>query len=98
MNHEFYQPFLDLEGNPVTKDKFKYPYSYDPYVIFKLSEIDKSSESVYDDRMRMWNGEKYRKLKDKYLGTSDNLSTYSIENLEKFLRDYFDNPNLRLSR
>jgi hypothetical protein len=44
--NEFYLPFLDLEGNPVNRDKFKYPYS--------------------------------------------------IENLENFLRDYFDNPNLRL--
>ena len=39
--------FFNLDGNPVERTPITYPYSYDPYVIYKDKTFDKSKVSAY---------------------------------------------------
>ncbi len=43
--------YLDLEGNVVERDPDSFPYSYDPYVIYKSPEHKKDDICYYHDRI-----------------------------------------------
>lgn len=42
---------VDIFGNPVERSREKFPYSYDPVVIFKLACFKKEDTSHYSDRI-----------------------------------------------
>lgn len=44
--------YVDINGRPVTRNPLRYPYSFDPYVIYKAEDFDpKIDSSVYSDRV-----------------------------------------------
>lgn len=80
----------------------QYPYNYDPIIRYlktgiKEEDIEKYS-GVYSDRMANWNPNKYQEAYHRYLGHQkiENMCYGNANNVEQFLRDYFDNPKLKL--
>ena len=43
--------YLDVKGNPVKRTRDKFPYSYDPYVIYQRPEFKESDLTFYSDRV-----------------------------------------------
>ena len=44
--------YVDINGRPVRRDPLRYPYSYDPYVIYKAKDFNPKTDSgVYSDRV-----------------------------------------------
>lgn len=82
--------FVDLEGKPVEKNKWDYPYSYDAYVVFRNGDNKDIDCTAYSDRMQSWvSYEKWKeaiaKMGPKKAGT---FSNNTIEELEAFLTEY----------
>lgn len=55
MNHSY----VDLSGNPIDKNPKEYPYSYDPFVLFRdneisLSFIQNECDAFDSDRLESW--------------------------------------------
>lgn len=46
-----YSNYRDLEGNIVKRNREEYPYSYEPYVIYKNSDFKKTDTAYYSDRV-----------------------------------------------
>ena len=54
--------FVDLDGNPIKKTPFEYPYNYSEYVLWKDENFHKEKyHAVYSDRLYQWNYEKYNR-------------------------------------
>jgi len=89
--------FLDLEGNPVEKNRYKYPYSYDAYVQWRGGENDQITGCVYSDRMMQWDWDKFNSLSEKHFGNRGQMfGNRSPDKIEAFLKDYFGKPELKL--
>lgn len=90
MNLDGYFNFVDLKDNPVERTKEIFPYSYDPFVIWKKG-YKESDNAVYSDRLHQWDWEKYNRCHKEVWG---NEGQYFYENtpkeIEKFLRLYFN--------
>lgn len=46
--------YLDIGGNIVERDPVEYPYSYDPYVLYKCGTYKETDTPYYSDRVRQW--------------------------------------------
>ena len=83
--------FVDLDGRRVKKTPRDYPYSYDPFVIYKGDDLNiEEDDSFYSDRLSLWyDCERMRELKEKYsIEHGDYFWAYNpIEKLDKFLSD-----------
>lgn len=93
---------VDQDGNPVERNKWDHPYSYDPFVLWGdfTGKSFPDQNCIYTDRMYSWNPEKFKDLCEKwfkkpYIGHWDNLEPAEIEG---FLKDFLDKPNLILFR
>ena len=67
MNFELF--YIGLDGSPVKRNPFDYPYSYDCYIVWMSDEFDYGHnllESgltiVYSDRLIQWDYEKFYQL------------------------------------
>lgn len=89
---------VDEFGNPVSRTKQTHPYSYDGFVLWRGGENNEATATVYSDRLLQWDYEKHNKLCMKYFGDEAQLwwDKRSPQQIEKFLRDWFDNENLKL--
>ena len=88
---------VDLYGDPVERPKAKYPYSYSPYVQYRNGDNEEITNTVYSDRLYQWDPQKFNSLCRKYFGnTGQSFGTKPNSLIEKFLADYFGNPNLKL--
>jgi len=91
----FDSQYKDWEGNEIERTPNKYPYSYDAYVIHKTKES--YEHSVYSDRLFQWDTEKYNKLSKKHFGNiGQYFSERSPRQIEEFLKDYYNKPDLEL--
>lgn len=45
------EKYLDLKGNIVKRNPVEYPYSYNPYVIYKADDYKESDLPYYNDRV-----------------------------------------------
>lgn len=89
--------YIDLEGNPVKRTPRTHPYSYDAYVQWRGGANDEITSSVYSDRMIQWDYQKFTKLREKHFGNGGQyFGGRNPAKIESFLRDYFDQPQLRL--
>lgn len=87
--------YVDWEGNPVERTPDEYRYSYDPYVIEKRK--DDFQHCIYSDRLLQWDFAKHDRLCEKHFGNKGQLwNNRSFDKIEAFLRDWHENPNLRL--
>lgn len=92
--------FVDRYGNPVEKDRYTYPYSYDPYVVYKKDDRIKESVKgcVYSDRLFQWDSSKFNSLSRKYFNNERQMdwSERNPKDIEKFLIEYHELENLEL--
>lgn len=92
---EYTSPYRDWDGNPVDRTPNEYRYSYDPYVQYKKK--DEYQHVVYSDRLLQWDYDKHNRLCEKHFGNSGQYwNDRSIKDIESFLRDWYDKPELEL--
>jgi|CXWL01.1.fsa_nt_gi hypothetical protein len=88
---------VDENDNPVQKTKSEYPYSYDGFITWRCGENEEGGSTLYSDRLLRQNYEKCRAMMQKHFGKqSDYWSEYIPEQIELFLRDWCNAPNLKL--
>lgn len=82
---------LGLDGKPVSRGPNKYPYNYDPFVIFMGETFERSDSYVYSDRMMQKNRDKFSNACRAVWGDDSLLfRDRTPEDIEKFLTMYFD--------
>ena len=54
----FPQQLFNIEGNPVKRTPWEYPYSYDRFCTWKR-EFERTEHSAYSDRMYEWSATKF---------------------------------------
>ncbi len=82
--------YVDLNGNPVKKTKREYPYSYDPYVVWKNDYVEGKSNTVYSDRLLQWDYKKFEECcMDVWGNHRQGFNDRTPEDIEKFLCKYF---------
>jgi len=86
---------VDHLGNQVKNTKHDSPYSYDPYVIMGVPGA-KYKHADYSDRLRQWDSDKYQKLVERHFKKGQRFDNTTIDIIEKFLKDYHDDPGLKL--
>lgn len=92
-----YSDYVDLKGNPIERTPNSHPYSYDPYVVFKLGEEKEATTAVYSDRIRQWDYQKTKDLEKKYFkDTGDYYTNRNSSDIQSYLRERFDSPDLKL--
>lgn len=94
-NDDFGFSYVDEFGNPVEKTKDKYPYSYDGYVSYRNGDNSDITGSVYSDRLRQWDYEKYEECSKKHGDPGLMRNKVPIQ-IQSFLRDYLNEPKLNL--
>lgn len=76
--------------DPNFRPKWKYPYSYDPFTIFR-HKTETPEHSVYTDRMYKWDSKKFDALCTEYFGnTSQYFDNRDPKKIEAFLSAYLD--------
>ena len=86
---------VDEFGNEVERTKSKYPYSYDGFVTYRNGENSEANCTIYSDRMIR--EKEYERLSTKHFnGGGQMFFNRSGEKIEEFLRDWFDDPKLKL--
>lgn len=86
--------------------KAEHPYTYDPFTIWgAAAPSDECNGTVYTDRLSEWDYAKYNRLARKHYRRGDYnyarpFDTHQCKGnlIEEFLRDWFDDPKLRLLR
>ena len=97
------QPIFCIGGKPSKfwngvgrfKNKASHPYSYDPICIWG-DETKGSGE--YTDRLWQWDHKKHDRLCKKHFGDEGQYwNRRDPEKIEAFLRDYHDDPTIKLT-
>jgi len=52
---------IGLDGKPVRRPRWQYPYSYDAYQLYKSADFRETDAMVYSDRLWEWSPAKFRK-------------------------------------
>lgn len=77
------------------KMKNTHPYDYDPFYLMNTGI--KAKEALYTDRLYMWNHKKHDDLCQKHFGSiSQYWNNRNSKNIEDFLKDWNENPELKL--
>lgn len=88
---------VDEHGNPVSRTKSEYPNSYDAFVTWRMESDKRATGTVYSDRLYEWDIAKYNLLSEKYFGNEGHYWDARLpKDIESFLKDYFEAPNLKL--
>jgi hypothetical protein len=86
---------VDEFGNPVKRTIEEYPYSYDGFVLWRTE--GKAGDTIYSDRLLQWDFTKHDKLCMKHFGNTGQVwGNRNPKKIEAFLRDWCDNPKLKL--
>ena len=67
-------------------------YAYKPFYVYNNGT--KATDGAYSDRMQQWDYDKYQRLHKQH--DFQGFVSSSPKQVEAFLRDYFDKPNLTL--
>ncbi len=86
--------------------KQSHPYSYDPFTIWGEPRPSKECNgSDYTDRLDQWDSAKYARLARKHYSSDTNSYERPFDShnckghlIERFLRDWYDDPKLKLLR
>lgn len=81
---------LNMKGEEVKRTPFEYPYSYDPFVVWK-GKYKKTDEIVYSDRLIEWDHEKFDKCCKAIWGNT--IQSFDMRNpvtIEAFLSMYLE--------
>ena len=83
--------FVDLDGKPVKRDRYSYPYSYDPYVEWMGDYQKGVSHPVYSDRLWQWDSKKYDRCCNEVWGNEGQyFNNRKSKDIERFLSLYFE--------
>lgn len=89
--------YVDMDGNPVERTPIDHPYTYDSFVVWRNGDKKEATGGVYTDRLLQWDWDKHNALCRKHFGDEGQYwSDRDPELIEAFLRDWTENPNLRL--
>lgn len=93
----------DLMRHDPPWSKQSHPYCYDPFTIWGAPRPNKACNgTVYTDRLDQWDHAKYEQLASKHYrsGYERPFDSYRCKGhlIEAFLRDWFDDPELKLLR
>jgi hypothetical protein len=92
---KYFSGEIDEFGNPVKRCKSEYPYSYDGFVTYRNGENSEANCTIYSDRMIR--EKEYEELSTRHFGGGGQMFfNRSGKKIEKFLRDWFDDPELKL--
>ena len=81
--------YLTIDGLLQKRSCQEYPYSYSNFCIYKTNDWRPDNQAFYFDRLSLWYPDKYFEYKKKYLGTSDYLTSYDPDQIEKFISALF---------
>lgn len=91
----------NIRGERVERDQYQYPYSYEPYAVYVSKDFQPTDKSVYSDRIREWDQNKYNEVcKVIWPGVAHATMGYHAsrdpDTVERFLSLYFD-KNIKLT-
>ena len=88
---------VDEHGKAISRTPSTHPYSYDGFVTWRGGKNKEANNTIYSDRLWQWDYKKADKLCIKHFGDkSQYFGNRTPEQIEAFLRDFTDNPNLKL--
>lgn len=86
---------VNHRGEVVTKTKETNPYNYDGFLIWNVSPCAEATGSVWTDRLFQWDYQLTTDLIKKHFNTgSQYFDKYGPEELQAFLRERLEKPNL----
>jgi len=86
---EYYPEQVDLDGVPVRRNKFDFPYSYDPFVVWARNFDKLNSDCVYSDRLMQWDMNKFNECCKKAFGDMrQGFTSRNPYDIQSFLSDY----------
>lgn len=89
--------YVDEHGNAVERTPQTNPYNYDSFLMWRGGANKEANGCVYSDRLFQWDHEKHDRLCQKHFGNRGQYwDNRDIEKIEAFLRDYNDDPKLKL--
>ena len=89
---------MNIHGERVERTPREYPYSYDPFQVFKDPAWTDRDAVVYSDRMHQWDWEKYDRCCEKvWNDRRQSFSGREPAEIERFLQLYFEDPTLTLT-
>lgn len=84
-----------IDGKETVRTKFTHPYSYDPILQWRGSEV--ANGTVYTDRLLQWDYDKHNRLCEKHFGNrGQHWDNRDPAKVEAFLQDYLNEPGLKL--
>jgi|ERR1035437_128025 hypothetical protein len=93
----YFSAYVDEHGNSIERTKHDFPYSYDGYITWRGGENKEANGTIYSDRLLQQDYQKYNLLSKKHFGNDgQSFSNRSSEQIESFLRDWCDAPELKL--
>lgn len=88
---------IDEHGNVVSRTKETHPYNYDGFVQWRGGPNSAANGTIYSDRLLQWDYDKHNLLCKKHFGNRGQWwNQREPEKIEAFLRDWCDEPNLKL--
>lgn len=97
----------DLSRSNPPHTQMTHPYSYDPFTVWGKRN-KKCNNSVYTDRMSLWDFNKFEKIGAKVFGNSGSGGWFDAgspngrkgheKKVEQFLCEYFDDKTIELTR
>jgi len=89
--------YVDLYGNPVSRNRLEYRYSYEPYVTHRMGNNDQITYSAYSDRLMQWDMTKFNKCcREVWNNEGQYFDNRTPMSIERFLQLYYDAPKLKL--
>jgi hypothetical protein len=83
--------YIGFDGKPITRTKEKYPYSYEPYFIWKKDNFKNgNNQTVYSDRLFQWDSKKFNECSEKvWKNSGQYFDNRNPSDIEKFLSLYY---------
>ncbi len=89
--------YVDENGRPIERTPITHRYNHDSYVEWRGLPNEGTNGSIYSDRLLQWDFDKHDRLCMKHFGNKGQLwSDRDPEKIEAFLRDWCEDPELKL--
>ncbi len=80
--------YTDIRGKRVERTKKQYPYSYEPYCVYK-DDYQLTDSTVYSDRLFEWDSQKFMECYHSIWGTKSQSFNKDPKEIEQFLSLYY---------
>lgn len=84
---------VGLDGKPVERTRWDYPYSYSEFVLYKTERYEPTDSSAYSDRLWEWNPTKFQRAVAKVWPRQPKSQMFNdkkFKDLQQFLRHYLE--------